>query len=149
MENIKIFKIDKKNLFWDKLIIFAKKCSWNVGKHLAKMMINSDFSDWESVFIATSNEDIVGFCTFLKTDYYPDNRYSPWISSIFVNESHRGNKISEKMINHVICYAKQIGFTKVYISSDITGLYEKYGFLKIDELVNYSGDSDNIFMKII
>ena len=33
----------------------------------------------------------------------------------------------------------------MYIPSGITGLYEKYGFQKIDVLMNYGGDTDNIF----
>lgn len=35
------------------------------------------------------------------------------------------------------------------IPSDITGLYEKYGFEKIDKLQSYSGDMDNIFAREI
>lgn len=53
------------------------------------------------------------------------------------------------MISKVIEYAKEQGFSKVYIPSDMTGFYEKYGFVKIDELVNYGGDMDNIFVKEI
>ena len=37
--------------------------------------------------------------------------------------------------------------TLVYISSDMTGSYEKYGFTKIDELTSYGGDEDSVFAK--
>lgn len=96
-----------------------------------------------------SGNNIIGFCTFLETDYYPENRYFPWISSIFVDEEYRGNRISEKLIQSAINHARKFGFDKVYIPSNIIGLYEKYGFCKIDELENYDGDIDNIFMKEI
>ena len=149
MEDIKVLRIAQNSGKWNELIRFADNCSWGVGKHLADMMRRNVFTEWESVFAAVANHKIVGFCTFLKTDYYPENRYSPWISTIFVGEPFRGRHISEKMINCVIKYAKRVGFSSVYIPSNMTGFYEKFGFKKIDELMNYGGDLDSIFVKAI
>lgn len=149
MKDIKVLRIACDSSKWNELIGFADSCSWSAGKHLADIMRRNVFTEWESVFAAVANHEIVGFCTFLKTDFYPENKYSPWISTIFVKEPFRGRHISEKMINRVIKYAKKVGFPRVYIPSDITGFYEKFGFEKIDELVNYNGDTDNIFTKAI
>lgn len=149
MMNINISRIEKSGEKWDALINYSKTCSWIAGKHLAGLMEKNSFAEWESVFVAEVENKIIGFCTFMKTDYYPENRYSPWISSIFVDEAYRGCRISGKMIETVILYAKEQGFSKVFIPSDMIGFYEKYGFEKIDELQNYSGDIDNIFAKEI
>lgn len=146
---IKIEKLQSNSNLWNQTIAYANNCSWNVGRHLAKLLEQDDFQDFEGVFIALSGNNIIGFCTFLETDYYPENRYFPWISSIFVDEEYRGNRISEKLIQSAINNARMFGFDKVYIPSNIIGLYEKYGFCKIDELENYDGDIDNIFMKEI
>ena len=124
-----------------------RNSSWVGGAHLADMIMNNDFSEWETVFIAIADDRIIGFCTVLKEDYYPENRYSPWISNVFVDELYRGNRISERLIDSAARYAKEQGFDKVYIPSDIIGLYEKYGFRKIDALKNYEGNTDNIFMR--
>ncbi|MBR5873091.1 MAG: GNAT family N-acetyltransferase [Oscillospiraceae bacterium] len=120
-----------------------------MGKHLAQILRENNFLEWEAVFATVSEDEIIGFCTFLKTDYYPENKYSPWISSIFVDENFRGNRISFSMIEKAIEHAKIWNFKKVYIPSDMVGFYEKYGFRKIDELLNYGGDTDNIFVKEI
>ena len=66
-----------------------------------------------------------------------------------MDERARGNRLSGKMIEKVIVYAKLRGFSKVYISSHIQGLYEKFGFMPIDTLRNYGGDYDTVFMKEI
>lgn len=148
MNTIEILRLTKDCPDWERMICYAKNCSWRAaGIHLAEMMTKDLFTDWESVFCAKQNEQIIGFCTFLKTDYYPENRYSPWISSMFVQEEFRGHRLSRQLIKCAADYAKAIGFTRVYIPSHITGLYEKYGFQKIDVLVNYGGDTDNIFMR--
>ena len=146
---MRIEKVEKDNILWEKVIAYADSCSWVAGKHLAGMMREDIFKDWESVFAAVQKDEVVGFCTLLETDYYPENRYSPWISSIFVDENYRGNRVSQQMIEKVIDYAREQGFSTVYIPSDMIGFYEKYGFNKIDELVNYGGDIDNIFAKKI
>lgn len=149
IEEVKVLNIKPRSKYWNALKEYASDCSWIAGKHIADMLEKNTFQEWESVFVAVMNEKIIGYCTLLETDYYPENRYFPWISSIFVGEPFRGRRISELLINEAAEYAKCIGFQTVYIPSDIIGLYEKYGFKKIDVLTNYGGDIDNIFTKII
>lgn len=134
---------------WDNLADYAEHCSWVAGPHVAGMIHENRFTDWEAVFAAMQDNKIIGYCTFLKTDYYPDNRYWPWISSIFVDEKHRGQGVCGRLIEAAIRYAQEQGFCRVYIPSDMTGFYERYGFCKIDELTNYGGDVDNIFARDI
>ncbi len=134
---------------WDALAAYARNCSWIAGPHLAEMLRENRFTNWEAVFAASRGGEIIGYCTFLKTDYYPENRYWPWISSIFVGEAHRGQGVCGMLIGAAAEYARSCGFRTVYIPSDMTGFYERYGFHKIDELTNYGGDADNIFAKDI
>lgn len=146
---MKIEQIKRNTSLWDKTIEFAENCSWIAGKHIAGMLRENCFTDWEAFFIAIDNDKIVGYCSFLKEDYYPENRYSPWISSIFVDENARGKRVSHRMIETVIAYAKDEKFLKVYIPSDMKGFYEKCGFTPIDSLKSYGGDMDIIFMREI
>nr|MBR4281104.1 GNAT family N-acetyltransferase [Clostridia bacterium] len=132
---------------WNELADYAEHCSWVAGPHLAEMLRRNRFTDWEAVFAALMNGEIIGYCTFLKTDYYPDNRYWPWISSMFVGEDHRGKGVCGMLIGTAIEYARSCGFKRVYIPSDMVGFYERYGFQKIDELTNYGGDVDSVFAR--
>ncbi len=75
--------------------------------------------------------------------------HSPWISSIFVDESARGRRLSGQMVAVVIDHARKMGFRRVYIPSNMLGFYEAYGFEKIDTLVNYGGEIDFIFARDI
>lgn len=128
---------------------YARHCGWIAGPHLADMLQENHFADWEAVFAAVRGESIIGFCTFLEKDYYPENRYWPWISSIFVDEACRGQGLCGQLIEAAVGHARSCGFARVYIPSDITGLYERYGFRRIDELVNYGGDVDQVFARDI
>ncbi|MCL2343968.1 MAG: hypothetical protein FWC62_08760, partial [Firmicutes bacterium] len=41
--------------------------------------------------------------------------------------------------------AKELGFDRVYLTTDHVNLYEKYGFVKIDEGLAYYGDVESIY----
>ena len=146
---IEVVRLSQNESLWNAAAEFAEGCSWIAGKHFAEMLRGNRFAGWEAAFAAVENGKIIGYCTFLKTDYYPENRYWPWISSIFVDESARGRRVSHRMIEKAIEYARSCGFATVYIPSDMEEFYEKCGFEPIDTLINYGGDEDSIFMKKI
>jgi len=146
---MEIIKLEPGTAFWQKAIDFAQNCSWVAGKHFAQLLRENRFAAWEAAFAAIEDEHVIGYCTLLKEDYYPENRYSPWISSVFVDEAYRGRRVSQKLIGAAEKYAKSIGIDTVYIPSDRIGFYEKYGYEKIDTLQNYDGDYDSIFAKTL
>lgn len=146
---MEIVRLEYNSLLWKKAIDFAENCSWIAGRHIAGMLRENRFTDWEAFFVSIEDNNIIGYCSFLKEDYYPENRYYPWISSVFVTENERGKRVSHKMIEAAITYAKSKEFSRVYIPSDMKGFYEKCGFKPIDTLKSYGGDIDTIFMREI
>ena len=132
---------------WQQAIDLAQHCSWEAGPHFAQLLRENRFADWETAFAACAGDEVVGFCSFLKEDYYPDHRYWPWISSLFVTEAWRGRRVSRQLIRAAEEYAQAAGFDTVYIPSDMEGFYEKCGYVPCDRLVNYGGDTDTIFRK--
>lgn len=105
------------------------------------------FSDWETMFAAVIDGTIVGMCSLLKTDYYPLPEIYPWVSCVYVSEEYRGNRISEKLIDTANHYAAELGFERTYIPTEFTGLYEKYGYQFVREIVNYGGGTDRLLVK--
>ena len=132
---------------WESVAAFAEKCSWRAGKHLAELMRSDFFGDWERVFAAFENGEPVGFCTLSEKDELdPKYSYSPLIGFVFVDEVHRGRRISGRMIEKVLEYAKSIGYDKVYIMSGERGLYEKYGFSCMGDYESIYGGTDQLFV---
>ena len=72
---------------------------------------------------------------------------NPWVSSIFVAEEYRGRRISEKLIEAANQYAKSLGFKETYIPSEHIGLYEKYGYHYVKDIVNYGNGIDRLYVK--
>lgn len=132
---------------WDETIAFAQKSEWSAGPYLAKMMRENRFLDWERVFAAFEDGQPVGYCDFTEYDEMPkENGFSPFIGFVYVDKAHRGHRISEKLIARAVDYARELGYSRVYIMSGEHGLYEKYGFEKIGEYKTIYGDVDGLFV---
>ncbi len=150
MDILIIKKVDKESSLRNMLIEFVMNFSWiDVKEHMLKELRNWTFTDWETPFVAIINEQIVGTTFIRKKDYYPLPEIYPWISGVFVSENYRGNRISEKLINYANDYAKVNGFNKTYIPSIHIGLYEKYGYHYLRDIVNYGGGIDKLYFKEI
>lgn len=144
---MKIYTMTNTHEKWESTAAFAEKCSWRAGKYLAELMRKDFFKDWERVFAAFEYEEPVGFCTLTEKDELdPKYPYSPLIGFVFVDEAHRGKRISEQIIKTVLGYAKSIGYDKVYIMSGENGLYEKYGFSCMGDFESIYGGKDQLFV---
>ena len=148
MADITVQKVEKGTKLAADLIRFVEDFSWEeVKAHTLQSLRKWEFSDWEAVFAATDGARVVGMVTLLKTDYYPLPEIFPWISSLFVTEEYRGRRISQKLIDHAAGYAKELGFAQTYIPSVHTGLYEKYGYRYLRDIVNYGGETDRLYVR--
>lgn len=95
--------------------------------------------------------ELLAFCTLAERDeivaeeMMPDMK--PWIGFVYTYPEHRGNRFSEKLIQHACVLAKQDGYEKVYLSSNEIGLYEKYGFVFLKRLHTVWGEETQVFDK--
>ena len=150
IQHLELLVLNKECPFWQKAIDFANNSSWSAGPFLANKMKANDFLEWERVVVAAINNEIVGYCSFTKYDELPaEHNISPFIGFVFVDEQYRGKRISEKMIDAAITYAKTLGYQKVYLMSSEKGLYEKYGFIKIGDYTTIFKTIDQLFYKSI
>ena len=148
MDTLEIRKVDRDTDLADKLIRFVENFSWEeVKEHILWVLRTWEFTDWETVFVAMVDGQIVGMTSIMKADYYPLPEIYPWISSVFVTEEYRGHRISEKLINFANVYAKEAGFIRTYIPSQHVGLYEKYGYHYLKDIVNFGNGIDRLYVK--
>ena len=143
---MEIQAIHKGEPLWDKTITYIENCYWEPVHKLAVRMRENDFADWERVFAADEDGEVIGFCVFEEKGNIPKEiDCSPFINFVFVDENHRGQRISEKLIRYALDYAKSIGYKTVYLKSLHRGLYEKYGFTKIADYTPVVGRANQLF----
>ena len=147
-QSLVIQKVNRDTELAKRLLDFIKNFSWfEVKEHTMRTIENWAFEAWETPVVAMVDDCIVGMVTIMKSDYYPLPEIFPWISTLFVSEEYRGNRISEKLINFANQYAKEIGFDKTYIPTEYIGLYEKFGYSYVRDIVNYGNGIDRLYAK--
>ena len=145
---LSVVRVEKDTPFAQEFLHFVENCSWTeVRDHIAGLIRNWEFTDWETMFAAVKDGKIIGMASLLKTDYYPLPEIFPWVSCVFVEKEFRGDRISGKLIDAANRYAKEQGFTKTYIPTEYTGLYERYGYTYVKDIVNYGGGTDRLYEK--
>ena len=149
--DVTIEKVDKGTPLADELLSFIENCSYEAKDHIAGLVRNWEFSDWETMFAAKADGKVIGMASALKEDYYPMPELFPWVSCIFVDEDYRGQRISGRLIDYANGYLKKQGFEKSYIPTcpGNVGLYEHYGYSFVKEITNYGGDNDLLYVKEI
>ncbi len=149
-EDVTIVKVDRDTPLAEEFLHFVENCSWTeVRDHIAGLIRGWEFTDWETMFAAVKNGKIVGMASLLKTDYYPLPEIFPWVSCVFVEKEYRGNRISGRLIDAANRFAKEQGFAKTYIPTEHMGLYERYGYTYVRDIVNYGGGTDRLYMKTL
>ena len=145
---LSILLMDQKHPFWYEASEYALKSSWSAGPYLCRMMRSYSFKDWERVILAVDDGKFIGYCTFTEKDEMPEDQpYSPFVGFVYVDEAHRGNRVSEQMIEKALLYAKELGYKDIYLMSSEEGLYEKYGFEKMGEFRTIFDTADQLYRK--
>ncbi|MBQ3907520.1 MAG: GNAT family N-acetyltransferase, partial [Lachnospiraceae bacterium] len=94
---MRIMQVEKSTEMAKQLLSFVENCSWEeVKEHVAQTVREWQLTDWETMFVATCDGKIVGMTSLMKEDYYPLPEIFPWVSTVFVEEAYRGQRISEK-----------------------------------------------------
>jgi GNAT superfamily N-acetyltransferase len=92
------------------------------------------------IILAVENGEILGACQlkYREMDIYPEKEH--WLGGVYVAVNHRGNRVSEKLINKLVSIAIEFGVQKLYLQTQRPdgGLYSRLGWQPI-ERVNYHG----------
>ena len=133
---------------WDALADYAANCSWRTGKPFSQKLVRQDFHPRDRVFALMENGwKIAGFCALCREDYIPDCPYSPWCSYVFVDEDYRGQGNVGLLLTACVQEARKQGFETVYVCTDHEGLYEKYGFNRLESRLSYDNTLQAIYAR--
>ena len=71
------------------------------------------------------DDKLIGFISLFK---YDDNYdHTPWYATMYVKEEYRGKGYSKLLNEALLNEAKKLGYTKVYLKTELENYYEKFG----------------------
>ena len=77
---------------------------------------------------------LVGFISIFESDGDERLDLKPWYATMFVKEEFRGNGYSRILNDAILDEARNRGFSKLYLKSDLVNYYEKFGAKYIEDL---------------
>ncbi|KZE69115.1 acetyltransferase [Fictibacillus phosphorivorans] len=98
-------------------------------------------------YIALIEEEIVGTYALLRNDLNSRQDLYPWFACLYVDPEHRGKELGSQILQHAIEETTRKGFENLYLSTDLEGYYEKYGWSHAGEVYGADGGSLKIYMK--
>lgn len=79
---------------------------------------------------------LVGFISLLKKDGDCGVKLTPWYATMYVKKEYRGRGYSRILNAALLEKSKRLGYTKVYLKSNLINYYEKFGAIYIKKLEN-------------
>lgn len=95
-----------------------------------------DGDKYISILGLINENELVGFISLFKTDGDDRTNLSPWYATMYVKEKYRNKGYSKILNNAILKKAKELGYQKVYIKTDLNNYYEKFGARYIENLSN-------------
>lgn len=108
--------------------------AWPAVKNIAIAQMEESLSTSNALpltFIMFKNDRIIGFYQMIEQEYLVRKDLSPWIAPLFIDKTERGQALGAVLLQHARKTAGQLGYDKVYLTTDHIHYYERYGFREI------------------
>ncbi|MEF2918928.1 MAG: GNAT family N-acetyltransferase [Acutalibacteraceae bacterium] len=147
MNIINYFECDTQQILLEKL----EAVDWSAAKFLVELLRENKFYSTlggeGDLYLLMDGENLVSFLTLTRQDTVRDESMFPWVGFVYTMPEYRGNRYSEKLLTFAESEAIKKGFDKIYIATDHTGLYEKFGYEYLENRIGYWGDDNRVLWK--
>ncbi len=124
---------------------------WKAGQKLYELLSSATLrtKEWigadARLYLLTEDDRLCAFCTLAANDDVPDTDLTPWIGFVYTFPAWRGQHLFGTLLAHAVEQARADGHEAVYISTDHTGLYEKYGAVFLEDKKDLWGGNNRIY----
>ena len=129
------------------------RSDWGAGAFLHELLSRGTFFDavgeGSRVLLLTEGDELVSFCTYAKRDDIQPTELSPWMGFVYTFPKYRGRRRVGELFREVERLAKKEGTSRVYISTNHVGLYEKYGCEFFAQMDDMDGEPSRVYVKQI
>ena len=126
-----------------------RKCDWSAGQYLYRLLKEDLFfqtvGENSKVLLLREGEKLISFCTYAEKDDIPLTELTPWIGFVYTFPEYRGHRYFGRLLEEAVHIAGKEGRECLYISTDHTGLYEKYGCVYLRDLPDIHGNPSHIY----
>lgn len=79
-------------------------------------------------YVAVDGEKIIAGLGVIENDFHDRKDLAPNVCAVYTEEEYRKQGIAGELLNRIVGDLKDKGVTPVYLVTDHTGFYERYGW---------------------
>ena len=79
-------------------------------------------------YLCLDGDKIVGGMGVIENDFHDRKDLAPNVCAVYTEEAYRGKGIAGQLLTIVVDDMKSKGITPIYLVTDHTGFYERYGW---------------------
>ena len=91
-------------------------------------------------YLCLDGDKIVGGVGVIENDFHDRKDLAPNVCAVYTAEAYRGKGIAGKLLHTVVAEMRAKGITPLYLVTDHTGFYERYGW---EFLCRVQGDGED------
>lgn len=121
---------------------FSKK--WGIDARVYENCISHSLDTQSPLprwYLLMRNDTIIGSYGLIANDFISRQDLWPWLCALYIEESERNKGFGGMLLLHGRHEAKKLGFEKLYLSTDHTGYYERYGWRFLETAYGPFGES--------
>ena len=88
-------------------------------------------------FVAVDGDKLVGTVGLWRCDLISRQDLYPWLAALYIDEKQRRPGLRAKLQQHVIDYARRLGYPQLYLYSACKEYYERFGWQYIGDGLDY------------
>ena len=147
MQIISYFESENKAALTDKLAAV----DWSAAEFLVALLREDRFfamlGGWGDIYLMMDGASIVSFATLTGQDSVRDETMVPWTGFVYTAPEYRGHRYAGQLLRHIEGVAAEKGYSRLFLSTDHVGLYEKYGYAFLENRLDYWGDDTRVLYK--
>ena len=125
------------------------ECDWIAGQYLhtllAEHRFHAEYGEKSRLLLLADGTKLVSFCSYAEKDDIPNTELTPWCGFVYTFPGYRGRRLMGKLFAAVKTLARDDGFETLYICTEETGLYEKYGARYLTSLTDRRGGTSRVY----
>lgn len=119
---------------WGSKVNSQEEFEEKVNRKIKKILSMLDDKSYCKLILVDDNI-LIGFISIFPYDGEEMKELSPWYATMFVKSEYRGKGYSKLLNDAILHEARERGFQKLYLKTNLDNYYEKFGakFLEILE----------------